>query len=392
MRVAYITHTNISISETFISDLVTGLNEHEDLDLTYLSGAACDGGNKLSDLNINAVYTGFSSKYDLVSRILFKIGQMVGGGKENLFKMFFNRKIAEKQLKGVLNDDFDVALVDYATTGVLVYRLLSKKKIPFIVHVHGYDITSSLSDPYYVKELQKIFTLAEFIVCPSEHTKRRLVLQGCPQKKIKVIYRGIIQDNIKPLSWNERKQKDPGVVFFGRLTLKKHPVALLHAFRIVKDKIPNAYLSIIGEGPLKEQVESTIDRLSLNSCVTMYGALEQNEAFKILRNHWVYAQHSATSLDGDQEGFPFSLAEAAAHELPVVSTIHSGITENVVDRVTGYLVQEHNYETMAEKIIYLIQNPEAAERMGKQGRLRIQELCKQEKRIKMIKQLLSNIA
>ena len=99
-------------------------------------------------------------------------------------------------------------------------------------------------------------------------------------------------------------------------------------------------------------------------------------------------QHSVTATTGDQEGFPVSLAEAAAHGLPIVSTIHSGITENVINGETGYLVQEYDYETMAEKIICLINDPALAQKLGMNGRKHILELCKPGLRTEKIKTLL----
>lgn len=388
LRVAYLTHTNISISETFIYDLLIELNKDVDLDVSFISGHN-EQGAKIKDLKTE--FTGFSNNYDFIRYGSYKIGQVLNGSGF-YFKNAINKLIAEKQLRFINSGDYDVALVDYATSGVLVRRLLKRKKIPFIVHVHGYDLTSATADPEYRKELLLLFRDAVYFVAPSEHMKRLLVLLGCEESKIRVIYRGIITEQIDPMPWSKRKKEAPGIVFLGRLTEKKHPVALLHAFRIVKEQVKNAHLSIIGDGELKEEVLSAINSLSLKNHVTMYGSLPRKEAFKILRKHWVYAQHSVTSITGDQEGFPFSLAEASAHELPVVSTIHNGIPENVIDGKTGFLVPEFNYEAMAEKIIYILNNSEIAVEMGKNGRERILSKCKPDLRVLDIKNLLFQTA
>ena len=124
----------------------------------------------------------------------------------------------------------------------------------------------------------------------------------------------------------------------------------------------------------------------------MRGVLNREESFPIMNKHWVYAQHSVTGPNGDTEGFAISLAEAALHGLPVVSTVHNGITENVLDGVTGFLVPEHDYEAMAEKIIYLIQNPDKAEYMGKAGKQHIMKICEPGRRIELIKDLLEKVS
>ena len=66
-----------------------------------------------------------------------------------------------------------------------------------------------------------------------------------------------------------------------------------------------------------------------------------------------------------QEVFRYSIAEAAKHALPVVSTINNEILENVVNRETVYLVLEYSYELMGEKIIHLGNNLHVVERIGK---------------------------
>ena len=64
----------------------------------------------------------------------------------------------------------------------------------------------------------------------------------------------------------------------------------------------------------------------------------------------VFVHHSITSSNGDQEGIPTALMEAMAMELPVISTIHSGIPELVQNGVNGYLVQEKDINTYAKKM------------------------------------------
>ena len=107
-----------------------------------------------------------------------------------------------------------------------------------------------------------------------------------------------------------------------------------------------------------------------------------------MNKHWIYAQHSVTAISGDKEGYAISPAEAAAHELPVVSTIHNGIPEHVIDGETGFLVPEFDYESMAERIIQLIQNPMLAKKMGRAGRNNILALNNPQKRIDKIYNLL----
>lgn len=387
LKIGYFSHTNIAPSETFIYDLVDGLSKEVDLDITYVSGKTSPIN---TDLDVKVLATGYSEKYVIHAQRLFKLGQLKGDNG-SAWKTWFNKTVAYRQLIKAKLEKFDVAFIDYATSAVLVMDYLNEKEIPYIVHVHGYDITSSIADLQYLHSLKKLFNSASYFVVASNYMRRRLILLGCNSEKIKVIRIGI-KHIANTIPWHERILSPPSIVFLGRLTPKKQPIALLYAFKIVHDKFPEAKLSIIGDGVLKNEILDTIKHLGLSSAIKMYGALSRNQAFSILKHHWIYAQHSVTSINGDTEGFAVSLAEASLHELPVVSTIHNGIVENIVDGQTGFLVPEYDYEKMAERIIFLIENPEIAQRMGKAGKKHIEKLCDHQLRINAIKELMYAIS
>ena len=132
--------------------------------------------------------------------------------------------------------------------------------------------------------------------------------------------------------------------------------------------------------------------LGVANNVIFHGVVDRKKGFSLLNQANIYVQHSVTALSGDQEGFPVSLAEAALHALPIVSTIHSGITENVIDGVTGFTVQEYNYVEMASKISFLLDNASISEEMGQKGRENIINLCQEPNRFFKIKEILVDVA
>jgi glycosyltransferase involved in cell wall biosynthesis len=83
-------------------------------------------------------------------------------------------------------------------------------------------------------------------------------------------------------------------------------------------------------------------------------------------------QHSVTAKDGDEEGLPVAIIEAAASGLPIVATNHSGIPEIVIDGVNGFLVEEHDFESMGKKIADLAEQPELWVQMGLRGRAHVE--------------------
>jgi len=376
-------HRYIFASETFIYDLVNALSIDPDIDLFYISGQK----EIKVDFKLNIFPNGFEQKFNNIDTLLYNFGQ-VFGRNGSFLKYNFRNKVAKNILNKAKIPKLDVAYVEYATKAVILMDYFTEKKIPFIVHIHGFDVTCSLIDEVYKKQLFILFEKAFCIIVPSNHIKRLLITLGCEPEKIKVIYPITQLNTITPESWDERLKFKPTVTFLGRLAQKKNPIALVHAFQLVSQSFRDANFTIIGDGPLKQEVIDRINKLNLNDKILLTGALDRNEAFKYLNKSWVYAQHCVSSFSGDQEGFPVSMAEAAAHALPMVSTIHSGITENIIDGETGFLVQEYDFEKMAEKIIYLLKNPYIAKKMGENGRKNILDLCERNNRTQKIKELM----
>ena len=378
MRIGYFMETMTRPSETFVYDLFMGLQAKDDQTTLYLGSQTRQAGKNIRHL----IYTGHADLNKKKLKYIRDFSQLIRRGDQNVND--YKKKFTNRKLNRLATTDLpSVAFTDFLTTGTLLMKFFEDHKIPFVVHVHGFDITFKLADYAYRADLPLLFEKAAFFIVASHHIKRLMILNGCPEEKIRLVRLGIDVASIQALPLQERTPH-PSIIFLGRLTLKKHPVALLHAFQMVQQQIPEARLTLIGDGPVRKDCERVIRQFGLQDKVKMTGAISREEAFPILARHWIYAQHSVTSLFGDQEGFAISPAEAAAHELPVVATLHNGIPEHVIDGETGFLVREYDYESMAERIIQLIGDPALRHRLGQSGRQRISALCVPEKRTEEI--------
>jgi colanic acid/amylovoran biosynthesis glycosyltransferase len=137
--------------------------------------------------------------------------------------------------------------------------------------------------------------------------------------------------------------------------------------RVVK-KFPYIEYGIVGDGPLRGEIEDLINELELKRHVRMYGWMKQEEVIELLKQSHIFLAPSVTSKEGDQEGIPVALMEAMAQGLPVLSTDHSGIPELVQDGTSGFLVPERDVEALANKLEYLVEHPEIWPERGKAGR------------------------
>lgn len=383
MNILYLVNDFGLMSETFIIDLVSSLAKSGE-QISVICNCCHLHEEEVSNVTIKEVK--FMILTSWLDRISFRLEKWLG--KTQTFQRVINQ--AQHKLLPVIKiQQPDVVYIDFGRTAIVARQVLQNLKIPFIVHFHGSDVTSALNEYIYRKELQKVFRDASALIVASHHIRRLLVLEGAPHDKIHVVRYGVSVEKLSPVSWEHRKNTSPSIVFLGRFTPKKHPIALVQAFALVKQEIPNAKLSMIGDGSEMQRVKERINQLGLTQSVKLYGALPRAEALRLANHHWVLAQHSVTAPDGDQEGFGLSLAEAAALELPIVSTLHNGIPEQVIDSYTGFLVQEFDYEAMARRIIELLKDPKLAKKMGRNGKKTVCKYYKMNDRIKQIKFLIN---
>jgi glycosyltransferase involved in cell wall biosynthesis len=362
MKIAYFLPAENVLSETFIADLVLGL---------FQSGAQVQLAPDQSPDSTTAL--NFEQR-PIFDRFLARLAH-ASAGRWHYVDRYRCSVAAKRRVARYLRQTMpDVAYVDYATQAMLLAPMLKQAGVPLVVHVHGFDVTATMGNAFFVEQLAGLFASAHAFIVPSQHLRRRLLLAGCEPPKVHVVHYEPGLEGLAALPI-EQRTKRPTVIALGRLTPKKNPLALLRAFALVHAQLPAARLTLIGAGPLGGQVRQLIHKLELESVVELTGALPRNEALARVRQHWLFAQHSVTAPNGDQEGFPVAIIEACALSMPVVSTRHSGIPEQVIDGDTGFLVAEHDYQAMAQRMLELLQDSRKCAAMGQRGQQYIHQLC-----------------
>jgi glycosyltransferase involved in cell wall biosynthesis len=150
----------------------------------------------------------------------------------------------------------------------------------------------------------------------------------------------------------------------GRLEREKHFDHLLKAFLLVKQKRSDFKLLIIGDGAKGDYLKNLSIALNLQSNIEFLGYIKGVEKFLKVSNVFVFAS--------SREGLPVSLMEAMAMEKPIVAYNIRGVRDLVEDGVNGFLVKFGDIDTLAERILYLMENPDIAKEMGKRGREKIE--------------------
>lgn len=293
----------------------------------------------------------------------FNIHAVSGVVKRVLPKLF--HQVYTNALAAYLRKkQIEVMLVNYGPAGVSMVDACKKAGVRLLVHFHGFDVYTYDIVARYKTAYQHMFRSAKMIAV-SREMREELIRMGAEPDKVAFISCGV---NMEKFTATNPAANGPVLVNIGRFAPKKAPDLLIRAFRIVKDAVPDAKLVMIGEGEMFEAAKALAASLGLEGDINFTGVLPPEKILEQLHRARMYVQHSLRAPSGDSEGTPVSVLEASACALPVVSTRHAGIKDAVVDGKTGLLVDEGDYKAMAEKIIELLKDPAACQRMGEAAR------------------------
>jgi colanic acid/amylovoran biosynthesis glycosyltransferase len=240
--------------------------------------------------------------------------------------------------------------------GLLLARRLG---VPLVVTFHGYDATMkaeyarkySYDYRRYLRWRPVIQKEAGLFVAVSEFIRGKLIAQGFPPEKISVHYVGVDTELFKP---DPSIARMPIVLFAGRLVDSKGCDYLIRAMARVQRESPDVQLVVIGDGPLRRDLEQLAA-----TCLTNYqflGARPQSEVRHWMNRAKVFSVPSFTTQMGTSEGFGLVFAEAQAMGLPVASFATGGIPEAVAHNVTGLLAEERDIEGLANNIGRLLKD------------------------------------
>jgi glycosyltransferase involved in cell wall biosynthesis len=165
----------------------------------------------------------------------------------------------------------------------------------------------------------------------------------------------------------------PTLIFAGRLVEKKGVADLLNAMPRVLSCIPETQLLIIGDGPLRQQLEAVADRLHIRPAVAFLGRKTPTEMPALYQSAHLAVLPFRIAADGDQEGLGLVAVEAMGCGLPVIVGDVPAIHDVVTHAENGWIVQSGNPYALADAIIGLLQKYELAARIGAAARRHVLE-------------------
>jgi len=263
-----------------------------------------------------------------------------------------------------------------ALFGRLAAASLGRRRPSLVYTIHGF------AAPHYSQPRRGLLLALELALAPlTDHfiavcqaEREALLAAGVARyEQVQVVWNGIhvtrFQDvRLDRVAWRATLGVPSGaflITTICRLYRPRDFETLLRAFRLVADTCSTAHLLIVGDGPLRPQVEQQISALSLAQRVTLPGWRDDLPA--------VYAASDVYVLTTwGWEGLPLTVLEAMAASLPVVATGAGGVPEAVVDGGTGLLVARHDVNGLTGALRTLIERPERRKAMGAAGRARVE--------------------
>ena len=287
---------------------------------------------------------------------------------------------AYRQLAGLLREiNPDIVHTHSSKTGLLGRIAARRAKVPVIVHtVHGFAFpaTESLTS-------RKIFQACEIVagrhcdavIClnRSDEETTRTTLR-VPAENVFRIPNGICLDRFEPqrdptvraANKQQRLGLDdrPLVINVGRLWEQKNPELFVRAAcKLVREGL-DCHFAMVGDGPLRDLLAQVIADSGASAQVHLLGWRSDVPEILPLADTFV--------LSSNWEGMPLVLLEANACGVPAVATDVAGSRDCIVDGETGLLARPNDVDDLAQKIRYVISNPDVRSAMATRCREHVQ--------------------
>lgn len=304
----------------------------------------------------------------LMSALLFTLRHLAGHPRyaRELISAFLAACYFASKLKGRDARHIHAHFASYpATVGLLLAEICGSS---FSLSCHAQDIfgTKTILLPRKLGE-------ADFVSVCTRHGLERLQRLHAlsSSEKLHLLYHGIDVSRIEHLPHIEYPL--PMVLSVGRLVEKKGYPFLLQAAAILHGQGVQFELVIVGDGPMRNELERLAGGLGLRDKVVFAGHLTQEQLAHVYRRADAFCLGSIVDKDGDRDGLPNVILEAMAYGVPVVASNLSAIPEAVIDGETGLLAPPGSANELAAQLERVLSDPELRQRLIANARRKVEE-------------------
>jgi glycosyltransferase involved in cell wall biosynthesis len=237
-----------------------------------------------------------------------------------------------------------------------------------IVHLHGSEFVQFYENecgPMRRTLIRYVFRHASGVIVLSARW-RNYIRNVAPAANVVTIHNFIDSDRMRSEIENAEVERSPYMILFlGEIGHRKGIYDLVRALCHVVKRIPEAMLVAAGQGELDKLRQCASD-LGVERHIVMPGWVSGEEKTRLLAQAAIYV------LPSYNEGLPVSILEAMAAALPVVATPVGGIPDAIRDGEEGFLVSPGSIDELSDRIHRLLSDKGLRQRMGENGRRRLQ--------------------
>jgi phosphatidylinositol alpha-1,6-mannosyltransferase len=251
--------------------------------------------------------------------------------------------------------------------------------VPCIVWSHGNDLSRPQHYPLGRTLLKWTLANARMVIANSENTKRALLALGTPSDRIHVLNPPVNTQRFRPDIDSSAITQKYGlegkrvILTVARLVRVKGIDTVIRALPKVLGAIPNTTYLVIGDGPLRAELEHLAEALGVSDHVVFVGAVDHlsDDLPQYYQACDIFVMISRPLPHGREiERFGVAYLEAGACRKPVIGGKGGGTGEAIEDGGTGLLVDPLDVNEIADAIVRVLENEDLARRLGENGRRR----------------------
>lgn len=278
-------------------------------------------------------------------RVLFTFGKSLDMWAKGLAAFFLGAYFARK----IRESGFQRIHAHWATySATAAWTISQLTGLPFSFTTHAHD----LFDPDAL--LSQKLRDAQFVVTISEYNRGRINAIRPSDGKVRIVHCGVDTTRfaaVPAYDWEAHR-----LLSVGRLVPMKGFDVLIEACRILRDKGLSFTCEIVGDGPMRPELEEQIGAAKLADRVRLAGFAKQDELRDKLKKVSMFVLACQQSSARDMDGIPVALMEPMSMGIPVVSTSVSGIPELIDNGRNGLLVPPRDPAKLAEAIESLLRD------------------------------------
>lgn len=347
-KVLVYTKSLLPYSETFIKEQILAMHDWQ---AVLVGECTLDSGLVLEGLDI---------------RLLRSEGHRSFVRLHHLFRGVLGMPFPE-HLSLLRGEGAQLVHVHFGPNATDIWPVMRRLGLPMLVTLHGYDINtyqewweSGRGGSSRIDYPWRLLSLARHpdvhFIAVSHAIRQRAIEFGLPADKVSVHYIGVDTERFRP-GGLPLAQRAPRILFVGRQIENKGLDVLIRACAGVQQRVPDACLVVVGDGPCRARSQSLAAELGVRA--KFLGVLPPEMVKAEMDRARVFCLPSLTIENGESEGMPISILEALACGVPVITSARGGSTEGIEHGVSGFAFAEGDSRALEERLAHLLSAPSA---------------------------------